>query len=132
VIASHVCLCEWTVAWAPEIQSLLGDRGGFPQTAETLLLGEIFLAAPLVVALACGRWVAATIVLVLAAGLPFALALGLFGVDLGRNVLANGELQLAFLCSLVLAPAMMLGGLLRLVWCMIRGYLVRAPVELRI
>lgn len=130
-VPHFVCLCAWTVKWAPEVRATLGMPGGFAETSEALFWGEVVLAFPLVVFMAFGRWTVSALVLALCAALPFALCLGLFGVGLGQKVLDEGQFELSALCMSVLIPAFVLGAACRLIWFAIRAFLLRAPQDLR-
>ncbi len=128
----HACLCEWTIRWTPQVQAALGVSGGFHETEGYLLLGEAFLAVVLVIFMAFGRWIVAAALLALCLGLPFALFLSLFGLGIGRDVLEHAQFELGFLCASVLGPAILVGGLLRLLWFGFRALLLRAPADIRV
>ena len=126
------CLCEWTIAWAPDVQAVLGWRGGFYPTADALFVGEILFAAPFAFGIALGRWLTAATALAIAAMLPFALFTALFGIDRGQDVLQAGGPTLLMLCGIALVPAFFLGAFARGVWLLFRHTLITAPVDIRI
>jgi hypothetical protein len=117
----RVCICDWTVAWTPEVQHLLGFRGGFHEAEKFLFGCELLLALVLVVALGLGRWRIAATILVLAIAFPLLVFTSLFGTNLGLEVLRSGGPELTVGCAVVLAPALVLGGLLRGAWLLVRA-----------
>jgi hypothetical protein len=130
LVQSHF---DSAVKWAPQIQAVLGDPGSFDATLNILFWIEVAFAVPVVIFAAFGRWVVVFLLLGFEAALPFAMVLGLFGLDAGRTLITDGPSQeaLTLICATVLVPALAIGGFFRLIWFGFRAFLIRAPQDLR-
>jgi hypothetical protein len=118
--AAPVCICDWTVAWSPQVQVVLGSQGGFHQTAGILLWCELVVGLSLVASIAFGRWRLAAAIVGLGLGFPVLIFLCLFGIDLGQHVLRAGSSELAATCGAILLPALLLGASIRGAWLLVR------------